>query len=61
VLYRAPHMHIPWVSRTDRVAYERMAGKATAEEAAIRDEFPRFNTTYNKQRHPFQEIQRTRD
>jgi hypothetical protein len=54
-------MHIPWVSRTDRVAYERMAGKATAEEAAIRDEFPRFNTTYNKQRHPFQEIQRTRD
>jgi hypothetical protein len=29
-----------------------------AEEAAIRDEFPGFNTTHNKQRHPFQEIQR---
>jgi hypothetical protein len=29
-----------------------------AEEAAIRDEFPRFNTTHNKRRHPFQEAAR---
>jgi hypothetical protein len=29
------------------------------EEAAIRDEFPRFNTAHNKRRHPFQEIRRT--
>jgi hypothetical protein len=29
-----------------------------AEEVAIRDEFPGFNTAHNRQRHPFQEIQR---
>jgi hypothetical protein len=32
-----------------------------AEEVAIRDEFPVFNTTYNTRRHPFQEIQREKD
>jgi hypothetical protein len=29
-----------------------------AEEAAIRGEFPKFNTTHNKRRHPFQEVVR---
>ena len=30
-----------------------------AEETAIRDEFPRFNTTHNRRRHPFQEVIRS--
>jgi hypothetical protein len=29
-----------------------------AEEAAIRDEFPKFNTAHNQRRHPFQELRR---
>jgi predicted GIY-YIG superfamily endonuclease len=31
----------------------------TAEETAIRDEFPKFNSTHNNRRHPFQELARS--
>jgi hypothetical protein len=38
--------------------FETREAALAAEEAAIRDEFPKFNTTHNRRRHPFQEIRR---
>jgi hypothetical protein len=38
--------------------FETREAAVAAEEAAIRDEFPKFNTMHNTRRHPFQELAR---
>jgi Arm DNA-binding domain len=61
---RRQHAHIKaagWRTMICRILiepFETREQALAAEEAAIRDEFPSFNTTHNARRHPFQEIQR---
>jgi hypothetical protein len=53
-----------WRNMITRILIEPFATREealAAEEAAIRNEFPRFNTTHNDRRHPIQELARTPD
>jgi hypothetical protein len=56
------HRHLKeagWRNMISRILIEPFATREealAAEQAAIRDEFPKYNTTHNRRRHPIEEL-----